>query len=97
MQVLSFDTLSTPLWGLRRACCGVYCMAELKVPRKTQSFVVPADAISFNRNGMQVAVVSNGKAEIRTAVPAIRKSPEEAALPGWDGGIRTSTSRNQIC
>ncbi len=59
-------------------------MAELKVPRKTQSFAVPADAISFNRNGMQVAVVSNGKAEIRTAVPAIRKSPEEAALP-WLG------------
>jgi hypothetical protein len=26
---------------------------------------VPADAIIFNRNGMQVAVVSNGKAEIR--------------------------------
>ena len=40
-------------------------MAELKIPRKTQSSVVPADAIIFNRNGMQVAVVSNGKAEIR--------------------------------
>jgi hypothetical protein len=26
---------------------------------------VPADAIIFNRNGMQVAVVSDGKAEIR--------------------------------
>ena len=26
---------------------------------------MPADAIIFNRNGMQVAVVSNGKAEIR--------------------------------
>jgi multidrug efflux pump subunit AcrA (membrane-fusion protein) len=26
---------------------------------------VPADAIIFNRDGMQVAVVSNGKAEIR--------------------------------
>jgi RND family efflux transporter MFP subunit len=44
---------------------GVYCMVELKVPRKTQSVVVPADAIIFDRNGMQVAVVSNGKAEIR--------------------------------
>jgi RND family efflux transporter MFP subunit len=44
---------------------GVYCMAELKVPRKTQSFVVPSDAIIFNRNGMQVAVVTDGKAEIR--------------------------------
>jgi RND family efflux transporter MFP subunit len=44
---------------------GVYCMVELKIPRKTPSFVVPADALLFNRNGMQVAVVSNGKAEIR--------------------------------
>ena len=26
---------------------------------------MPADAIIFDRNGMQVAVVSNGKAEIR--------------------------------
>jgi RND family efflux transporter MFP subunit len=44
---------------------GVYCMVELKIPRRTPSFVVPADALIFNRNGMQVAVVSNGKAEIR--------------------------------
>jgi RND family efflux transporter MFP subunit len=44
---------------------GVYCMAELKVPRKTRSFVVPSDAIIFNRNGMQVAVATDGKAEIR--------------------------------
>src|SRR6202030_4042720 len=44
---------------------GVYCMGELKIPRRTPSFVLPADAIIFNRNGMQVAVVSNGKAEIR--------------------------------
>src|SRR6202040_3314982 len=33
---------------------GVYCMAELKIPRKTPSFVVPSDAIMFDRNGMQV-------------------------------------------
>src|SRR5207249_1443215 len=44
---------------------GIYCMVELKIPRKTPSFVVPADALIFNRGGMQVAVVSNGKAEIR--------------------------------
>jgi RND family efflux transporter MFP subunit len=44
---------------------GVYCTIELQVPRKTPSVSVPADAIIFNRNGMQVAVVSNGKAEIR--------------------------------
>jgi RND family efflux transporter MFP subunit len=44
---------------------GVYCMVELRIPRRTPSFVVPADALIFNRNGMQVAVVSDGKAEIR--------------------------------
>jgi RND family efflux transporter MFP subunit len=44
---------------------GIYCTIELHIPRKTPSLSVPADAIIFNRNGMQVAVVSDGKAEIR--------------------------------
>jgi RND family efflux transporter MFP subunit len=44
---------------------GVYCFVELKIPRKTPSFIVPAEAIIFNRNGLQVAIVKDGKAEIR--------------------------------
>ena len=44
---------------------GTYCMIELQIPRKTPSLLVPADAIIFNRNGMQVAVANNGKVEIR--------------------------------
>jgi RND family efflux transporter MFP subunit len=44
---------------------GIYCTVELRVPRKTPSLSVPADAIIFNRDGLQVAVVSDGKAEIR--------------------------------
>jgi RND family efflux transporter MFP subunit len=44
---------------------GIYCTVELQIPRKTPSLSVPADAIIFNRNGMQVAVVSKGKTEIR--------------------------------
>jgi RND family efflux transporter MFP subunit len=44
---------------------GVYCMVELKIPRTTASFVLPAEAVIFNRSGMQVAVVKDGKAEIR--------------------------------
>ena len=44
---------------------GIYCTVELKIPRRTPSFVVPAEAIIFNRNGLQVAVVDHGKAEIR--------------------------------
>jgi RND family efflux transporter MFP subunit len=43
---------------------GVYCAVELHIPRKTPSLLVPADALIFNRNGIQVAVVNNGKAEI---------------------------------
>jgi RND family efflux transporter MFP subunit len=44
---------------------GIYCTVELHIPRKSPGFVVPADAVIFNRNGMQVAVVNNGKAELR--------------------------------
>jgi len=44
---------------------GIYCTVELKIPRRTPSAAVPADALIFNRNGTQVAVVNNGKAEIR--------------------------------
>jgi RND family efflux transporter MFP subunit len=44
---------------------GVYCTVELTIPRRTPSFVLPADAIIFNNNGMQVAVVTDGKADIR--------------------------------
>jgi RND family efflux transporter MFP subunit len=44
---------------------GVYCSVELKIPRRTPSLVVPAEAIIFNRNGLQVAIVDHGKAAIR--------------------------------
>jgi RND family efflux transporter MFP subunit len=54
--------LSNPDGALRS---GVYCTVELKIPRRSVSFVVPADAIIFNRDGLQVAVVNDGKAEIR--------------------------------
>jgi RND family efflux transporter MFP subunit len=44
---------------------GIYCTVELHIPPKSASVSVPAEAIIFNRNGMQVAVLNNGKAEIR--------------------------------
>jgi RND family efflux transporter MFP subunit len=44
---------------------GVYCTIELHIPRKTPSFLVPAEAIIFNRDGMQVAVIEDGTAHIR--------------------------------
>ena len=43
---------------------GIYCTVELHIPRKTPSLLVPADAVIFNRNGIQVAVADNGKVEI---------------------------------
>jgi RND family efflux transporter MFP subunit len=44
---------------------GTYCTVELHVPRDTPSFLVPAEAIIFNRNGLQVAVVEGGEVHIR--------------------------------
>lgn len=44
---------------------GMYGTVELKIPRKSPSFSVPAEAIIFNRNGTQVAVAHNGKVDIR--------------------------------
>jgi RND family efflux transporter MFP subunit len=44
---------------------GIYCSVELQIPREAPSLMVPADALIFNRNGMQVAIFSNGRAEIR--------------------------------
>jgi RND family efflux transporter MFP subunit len=39
---------------------GTYCTVVLRVPRKTPSFIVPADAVIFNQDGLHVAVVENG-------------------------------------
>ena len=44
---------------------GVYGTIELHVPRKSPSLLVPADAIIFNRDGLQVAVIEDGTAWIR--------------------------------
>jgi len=44
---------------------GVYCTVELKIPRTSPALIVPASAIIFNQNGMQVAVVENGIAHLR--------------------------------
>jgi RND family efflux transporter MFP subunit len=44
---------------------GTYGTVELHIPRKTPSLLVPAEAIIFNRNGLQVAVVENGVTHIQ--------------------------------
>jgi RND family efflux transporter MFP subunit len=44
---------------------GVYCTVELKIPRKSPALIVPASAVIFNQNGMQVAVAENGIVHLR--------------------------------
>jgi RND family efflux transporter MFP subunit len=44
---------------------GIFCTVELHVPRDTPSLLVPAEAIIFNREGLQVAVIEDGTAHIR--------------------------------
>jgi RND family efflux transporter MFP subunit len=44
---------------------GTYCEVELQIPRKTASFIVPSEAVIFNRNGLNVAAVENGVVRLR--------------------------------
>lgn len=49
---------------------GLYCTVELHILRKTPSLLVPASAIIFDKNGMQVAVVKDGTVHIQTITVA---------------------------
>jgi RND family efflux transporter MFP subunit len=44
---------------------GIYCEVDLHIPRKVPSVIVPADAIVFNADGLQVAVFENGVLNLR--------------------------------
>jgi RND family efflux transporter MFP subunit len=44
---------------------GIYCTVELHIPRKTPSLIIPADALIFNRDGPQVAMVEDEVVRIR--------------------------------
>jgi RND family efflux transporter MFP subunit len=44
---------------------GIYCTVELDIPRKVPSLLVPANAIIFNSDGMQVAIFKDGVVHIR--------------------------------
>jgi len=41
---------------------GIYCTVELHIPRTSLALIIPASAIIFNQDGMQVAVAENGRA-----------------------------------
>jgi RND family efflux transporter MFP subunit len=63
---------------------GIYCTVELNIPRKTPSVAVPADAIIFNRDGLQVAVLNDGKAEFRK----VRAKRDMGTRVEVDAGIK---------
>ena len=49
---------------------GIYCTIELHIPRKTPGLLVPADAVIFNSDGLQVAVIEAGVAHMRKVTVA---------------------------
>ena len=65
---------------------GIYCTVELHIPRKVPSLSIPAGAIIFNANGVQVAVVENGVARIRKIAVARDLGTEVEALDGVKPG-----------
>lgn len=67
---------------------GIYCTAELHIPRKTASVTVPAGAIIFNRDGVQVAVVEGGVAHLRKISIARDRGAEVEVVDGVKAGDR---------
>ena len=65
---------------------GIYATAELHIPRKTASVIVPAGAIIFNRNGVQVAVVENGVAHLRKISISRDRGTEVEVVDGVKAG-----------
>jgi RND family efflux transporter MFP subunit len=63
---------------------GVYCTVELRIPRQTPSLIVPAEAIIFDRNGLQVAVVDGGEAKIRK----VRQTRDLGTQVEVDSGVK---------
>jgi RND family efflux transporter MFP subunit len=49
---------------------GMYVTIELHIPRKNPSIMVPADALVFNGDGVQVAVAENGTAHFHKVTVA---------------------------
>jgi RND family efflux transporter MFP subunit len=58
---------------------GTYCTIELHIPRKTPSYTVSADAVIFNKGGLQVAVVENGVVHLRK-VTVVRDLGEQVEI-----------------
>jgi multidrug efflux pump subunit AcrA (membrane-fusion protein) len=55
--------------GRGRLMPGAYVQIHLKLPLDTRSLTVPSNALIFRREGLQVAIVRNGKAELVRVKP----------------------------
>jgi RND family efflux transporter MFP subunit len=65
---------------------GTYCTVELRVPRRTPSFIVPADAVIFNQYGLRVAAVQNGTVHMQEITIARDLGREVEVLTGVENG-----------
>jgi RND family efflux transporter MFP subunit len=65
---------------------GTYCTVEFRVPRRTPSFIVPADAIIFNQYGLHVAVVQNGTVHMQEITIARDLGTQVEVLTGVENG-----------
>lgn len=65
---------------------GTYCTVELRVPRRTPSFIVPADAVIFNQYGLHVAAVQNGTVHMQEITIARDLGREVEVLKGVENG-----------
>jgi RND family efflux transporter MFP subunit len=67
---------------------GIYCTVQLKIPRRSPSFVVPGAAIIFNRDGLQVAAVEDGKVHMKKITVVRDLGTEVEASEGVTNGER---------
>lgn len=65
---------------------GTYCTVELRVPRRTRSFIVPADAVIFNQYGLRVAAVQNDTVHMQQITIARDFGREVEVLTGIENG-----------
>jgi RND family efflux transporter MFP subunit len=65
---------------------GTYCTVELRVPRRTPSFIVPGDAVIFNQYGLHVAAVQNGTVHMQEITIARDLGREVEVLTGVESG-----------
>ena len=65
---------------------GTYCMVELQVPRAAPALLVPAGAIIFNQNGLQVAVAEDGVARLHKITVARDLGTEVEVRDGVKAG-----------